>query len=528
MGGSVLGDRRKRARSAWWAPLAGFLALLLCGCGSYPLPAILGSPSPVPSTAGLGGQAPRGQAGPASTGGGPTYAALGGRALRTLEREYYDGAGKWNLCVPLRCSRSNRDWGADSLTFVLFLHWALTGDPGVARIMNALTATAPSTHSGGSDVPLWDSIAAAREYQVTGNPAALRLAVSDFGYVAGNASRFFALGACPGILYQHRHGGGNKLKTLETGSNYIKAALLLYEITHRRSYLAQAEDQYQAVRRYFLSATVPLYTVYVFDNKSTCQQVPAQYFASVNGTMIWDGYTLAQVTGDRGYLSEAIATARAVAAHLGDATGVYADLQAENDVAEPLIEAMYDLAAFAHQGFARRWLLAAASASAASVAARTGAYQRFFDGPPSRAPVTAWQVNGGLALAQVAAALDPGGRPAGRGFWAGAPFVADNLTMTSSPVRFTFTGRAVAIIGTIGDQCCEAGHAQLLIDGAQTFDQTGIWQNKSSSGIPIPGSMLFAWRWPGPGRHTIEITPAVQNAKQGGSYFHMIGYYVVK
>jgi hypothetical protein len=189
---------------------------------------------------------------------------------------------------------------------------------------------------------------------------------------------------------------------------------------------------------------------------------------------------------------------------------------------------MYDLAAFGHQSFARRWLLAAASASAASVAPGTGAFDRFFDGPPVRAPVTAWQVNGGLALAQAAGSLDPAGRPAHRRFWAGARFVADNVRMAGGPVQVSFAGRAVAIIGTIGEVCCEPGHAQVLVDGTQTFDQTGIWQNKSPAGVPLPRSVLFAWRWPGPGRHTIQIAPAVSNAKQGGSYFHMIGYYVVR
>jgi hypothetical protein len=484
--------------------LAGLVALVLCGCGGT-----------------------LAAAGPAASGGDPTYAALGRRAVATLEGEYYDGAGRWNLCVPLRCSATNRDWGADSLTYLLYLHWTLSHDPGVPPIMNALTATAPKGHNGLSDVPLWDSIAAAREYQVTGNPVALRNAVVYFSYVAGNAPRLFALGACPSILYQYSGGGSTKVKTLETGSNYIKAALLLYQITHRHSYLEQAEDQYQAVRRYFLSRGVPLYTVYVFDNGSSCTQVPAQYFASVNGNMIWAGYYLAQATGSRTYSAEAIATARAVATHLGDATGVYADLQAENDVAEPLIEAMYDLAALAHRGFAQRWLIDAASASTSSIAPRTGAYGRFFDGPPVRAPVTAWQVNGGLALAQAAAALDPGGRPSQQGFWAAARFVADDLKMTRSPVHVTFTGRAVAIIGTIGEVCCTLGHARVFIDGTQTFDQTGIWQNKSSSGLTLPHSVLFAWRWPVRGRHTIEIAPAVPNAKQGGSYFHMIGYYRV-
>jgi hypothetical protein len=516
----VLGDRRSRtrpARPARWAPVAGFLALVLCVCASVDSLAAKAVAGPGAATVS-----------PAGTRGVPTYAVLGRRALRTLEHEYYNGAGRWNMCVPLRCSTANRDWGADSLTYVLFMHWSISHDQGVPPIMRVLTRTSPKFHHNVSDVPLWDSIAASREYQVTGRPLALRKAENDFGYVADNAAKLFARGACPSILYQRADGGSTDVKTLETGSNYVKAALLLYQITHRHSYLRKAEDQYQAIRQYYLSPGVPLYTLYVFDNGTSCMQVPAQYFGSVNGNMIWSGYYLAKATGNSTYQTEAIATAHAVADHLGDATGVYADLQAEDDVAEPLIEAMYDLAKFGHREFARNWLLDAASASASDIAPHTGAYGRFFDGPPVQAPVTAWQVNGGLALAQAAAALDPDGTPAGLNFWTGARFKADDLSMTSTPVQFTFTGRAVAIIGTIGEQCCALGDAEVFIDGTQTFDQTGIWQNSSPAGVPLRHSVLFAWRWPAPGQHTIEIAPAVPNAKEGGSYFHMIGYYVVK
>jgi hypothetical protein len=515
---------------ARWAPIAGLLALILCGCAAPPAPVINGFPAQPGMHDDAAAPAPGPVTAPAAPGAAPaaatgTYAALARRALVTLDREYYNGAGQWNLCVPAQCGAGNRDWGADSLTYVLYLHWLLTRDPEVAPLMNALTATSPSAHNGVSDVPLWDSIAAAREYQITGNPGALRKAETSFANVA--SSRLYALGACPGILYQHWRGGSTQLKTLETDANYIKAAVLLYQITHRREYLSLAQQHYQSVRQYYLSPGTSLYTVYVFDNGTSCTQVPAQYYGSVNGLMIWNGYTLAQITGQRSYRTEAVATARDVAASLGDATGVYADLQAENDITEPLIESMYLLAA-SGQGFARHWLLAAASAAAGSRNSRTGAYGRFFDGPPEAAPVTAWQGSGGLALMQAAAALDPRGRPAGQGFWAGASFVRDNLAMSGAPVSVSFTGRAVALIGTIGEQCCSDGHALVLIDGAQTFDQTGIWQNKSSSGRSLSGSVLFAWRWPGPGRHTIEIAPAVANAKQGGPFFHMTGFYVVR
>ena len=352
---------------------------------------------------------PPGQPGPR----GPTYAELGSQALNTLERGYYDGAGEWNVCVPHICGTGNVDWGVDSLTYALYFHWSLTHDRGVRPIMSTLDGTAvnysPAVHTS-SDVPVWDTIADVREYQITGNPQALAKAEAAFRFVADGGSRF-ALGACPAVDYQQPGGGGTKLKTLETGSNYIKAALLLYQVTRFPGYLRDAETEYAAVRRYFLSPGVPLYTVYVFDNGSACTQVPGRYFGSVNGNMIWAGLYLARATGDASYLGQAVTTARAVTQHLGDATGVYADLQAENDVTEPLIEAMYDMATAGRQGFARYWLLAAASAAASDLTT-SGTYGRFFGGPPPRAPVTAWQVNGGLTLALAAAALDPQGRPA--------------------------------------------------------------------------------------------------------------------
>ncbi len=459
----------------------------------------------------------------------PTYAELGRQAVHTLEHGYYAGGGEWNVCVPHICGTGNVDWGVDSLTYALYFHWSLTHDRGVGPIMSALGGTAvsysPAVHTS-SDVPVWDTIADVREYQVTRDVEALAKAEAAFRFVAAGGSRF-ALGACPAVDYQQPGGGGTRLKTLETGSNYIKAALLLYQVTRFPGYLRDAVTEYAAVRRYFLSPGVPLYTVYVFDNGSACTQVPGRYFGSVNGNMIWAGLYLARATGDASYLGQAVATARAVTRHLGDASGIYADLQAENDVTEPLIEAMYDLATAGRQGFARYWLLAAASAAASDRTAG-GTYGRFFGGPPPRAPVTAWQVNGGLTLALVAAALDPRGRPAGTGFWRHATFVRHDLRLSGRPVQFTFTGRAVAIIGTIGEVCCQPGHAQVFVDGTQTYDQTGIWQDKSSSGRSLPDSVLFAWRWPTPGRHTIQIRPGVPNAKEGGPFFHMAGYEVVR
>ena len=53
------------------------------------------------------------------------------------------------------------------------------------------------------------------------------------------------------------------------------------------------------------------------------------------------------------------------------------------------------------------------------------------------------------------------------------------------------------------------------------------WPN-ASSGRSLPDQVLFAWRWPPPGRHTIQIRPGVPNAKEGGPFFPMTGYEVVR
>jgi len=126
------------------------------------------------------------------------------------------------------------------------------------------------------------------------------------------AAANFASGTCPSIDYQRKDGGTNYLETLETDSNYIKAALLLYQVTKKPGYLAKAQRKYAAVRKYFLGARVPLYTAYVFDRGSECIPQQGQHFASVNGDMIWAGATLAQLTGRKAYLAQAIGSGQAV------------------------------------------------------------------------------------------------------------------------------------------------------------------------------------------------------------------------
>jgi len=466
--------------------------------------------------------------------GSVTYAALGDQALGHMMQAFYSN-GRWKACVS--CSAGNGDWGDDSMTYALWMRWHVNHhDASVIPDLQALSDTAPSYGppcvSGNScgqwsDVPMWDSIALGREYEATGSTSATILAKEKaaFQVVDGAGSSVYAFGACPRIHYQQPGGGGNRLKTLETDSNYIKAALLLYRFTHDSSYLTKAEHKYAAVRQYFLDRSLALYSVYVFDDGSSCRQVPGRFFASVNGNMISNGITLAVATGNTTYLMQAIATGQAVAQDLSDARGVFTDLQAENDVVEPLIEGMYELAAEKGQSFAKSWLQAAASASASSLRFASG-YSRMFDGPANQGTITIWQSNGGYALAFAEAGLNPNGTPATLTAWANATSNSTSITRSSLPASISFTGTGIALIGTLGEQCCEAGHARVFIDGVETTDTTGIWQNKSSSGLTIPNTVLFAWRWPTSGRHTISIYPGIENAKEGGSFVHIQSYLV--
>lgn len=374
---------------------------------------------------------------------------------------------------------------------------------------------------------MWDSIALGREYEATGlnDSTILAKEKAAFDVVDGAGPSVYTSGACPGIRYQQPGGGRNKLKTLETDSNYIKAALLLYNNTGDGAYLSKAETEYSAVRQYFLDPMLSLYTVSIFDNGTTCSQVPGRFYVSVNGNMIYNGLTLAVDTGNMIYLNEALATAQSVAKNLADANGVFADLQAENDIVEPLIEAMYDVATEQNQAFATGWLLAAASASASSLKA-DGTYSRFFNGPPQQGISTEWQSNGGYALAIAAAGIAPNGSPATVMAWANAISYPRSITTASLPASITFTGTGIALIGTLGEQCCEPGHARVFIDGTETTDKTGIWQNESTAHISIPDTVLFAWRWPTAGSHTITIEPGIHNPKEGGSFIDIKSYLV--
>jgi hypothetical protein len=411
---------------------------------------------------------------------------------------------------------------------VLYERAVLTGDTALLPVFRALESREPLYGEcrrprcrSWSDVPMWDAVAALRTYDVTRDETALRNAVAAYRFLSD--SDVFARGACPEIDYQRPHAESGGLKTLETDANATLAAAMLAERTGRGGYLDDAKRRYAAVRAWFPDREVPLYTVYVFDDGRACRPLPHRFFASVNGVMIEAGLTLARLTGETRYADEARATAHAIRA-LDDDRGVFTDLQAENDVVEPLVLAMLALARDG-DAFAREWVLRNA---AAAVHARRadGAYGRFFDGPPPQGIVTAWQSNGALALEIAAAALAPDERAEAGDPWGGA--TTQPVTLTSLPQTFRFTGSGIALTGTLGERCCELGRARVVLDGRQTFDATGIWQNKSSAGRALPDTVLFAWRWRESGTHELRLEADAPNAKEGGPFIGVRGAIVVR
>jgi len=455
----------------------------------------------------------------------PTLARFADDAVATIMRHWYAGRARFRACSD--CAEAvNSDWGADSLIDVLYERWLLTRDPAVAETFKNIVAGQPGNTLGGfSDVPMWDAVAAIRAYDVTHDQRALLEAEQE--YHALTSSTQFALDPCRAIDGQIRDGGGGGIKTLETDSNRILAAVSIAQRStdadERQRTLADAKRLYSAVRAAFLDPRIPLYTVYLFPAGERCVQLPQhQFFASVNGRMIEAGLALAAATHQTRYADDARATGRAIGL-LSDARGIFVDQQAQNDVVAPLVLAMLSLARHGDLS-AADWIVRNAL-SAASARASNGSYGRFFDGPPPPAggTVSIFETNGGLALMVAAGALAPGRRPAHDG-WSRATRRA--VSLTAAPAKYRFTGSGIALIGalprkgspqcqrlTVGD--CEGGRVGIRIDGHHPLEQVGIWQGKALVGSDA--TVLFAWRWPRRASHQLDFDPVRFNAKQGGT-----------
>lgn len=433
-----------------------------------------------------------------------SFSSAGVRATNTLLDVFYAGDGSWRECNEATCRTANSDWGADSATYTLYLHWLTTHDLSVSTTMAQLVKTAPrypqpctNACPDWSDTPAWDAVALMREYETLGgNPEALAKAKAALRYI--EESQTFSRGACPELPYQQPQPSRSRVKTIETDANVIKASLLVYRATHEQQYLYSAIARYNDDRKYYWDPAASLYTVHVIDDGLHCEQVPQRYFASVNGAMISNGLELWRITGQQRFYDDALATAQAVDRNLSDGQGIFVDLQGENDVVEPLVEAMYDLAVSGQAAFARDWIVRNAAA-ALSARGSDGTFSRFFDGPP-QTKTSIWESNGGLALEIAAAALAPD-TVAQISTWDGAQ--ALQAPIDTLPSTIAFDGNGIALSGRIS-AICQKAHVRVLVDGVETFDRTGLWQNYS---MPEGNSVFFVWRWPSVGHHVIQLLP---------------------
>lgn len=436
-----------------------------------------------------------------------TFSQAGAQAESTLMQVFYAGKGSWRDCNDTQCRASDSDWGADSATYSLYLRWMTTRDPSIRFTMAQLLNNGPRYGdpcasppcAAWSDTPAWDAVAFMRESEVLGSdPQAIARAKAALRYV--EQSKAFSGGACTGVPYQLAQPADSQIKTLESDANLTKADILVYAVTHDRAYLNDALMRYGDDRTWFFDREATLYTVHVVDDGSRCRQVPDRFFASVNGDMIWNALQLWRYTGRQHFFDEAVATAQSVDRNLSDARNVFVDLQGENDVVEPLVEAMYALASEEDVEFARAWILRNAGAALAARGS-DGTFSRLFDGPSQRT-TSIWESNGGLALEIAAGALEPLGEPGAADAWAGGANIG--TTITTLPATIAFNAAGIALRGTIG-KLCASGHVHVFIDGVETFDRTGLWQNHS---MPDGNSVFFAWRWPVSGFHVIRLEPA--------------------
>ena len=136
---------------AWRLALAPLLASSIGSCQSVPAPlpspaasgSVVASPTPVVTTLSSPEVSPTTAESAFSTATPqPTYRDYADWATQTLLRGFYHDAG-WRTCALDKCKSVNRDWGADSLTYTLYLRWRTTHDPSLVTFFEGLLSTAP-------------------------------------------------------------------------------------------------------------------------------------------------------------------------------------------------------------------------------------------------------------------------------------------------------------------------------------------------------------------------------------------------
>ncbi len=307
---------------------------------------------------------PAGGANPSAL--GSTFALAGTLATDTLLKRFSTGRGSWALCSPSLCGSADQDWGADSLTYTLALRERTRPAPALLRTLAQLALAAPRYPAacsgrscvGWSDVPSGmrsPSRASTRPHTSRGPSRRRR-----------RPSRSSRTRPCTRAVRALRSGtsspteAANDLKTLETDGNAIKAALLLYARAARRRIPRDRRAPLcggpKLLSRPRGRRSTP---TYVFDNGAHCAQLPHRFFASGNGNMIWNGVRALTASRVEQRLPGRGDCRRRVRSRSTSSTAAASLLTSRprTTSSSRLSRRMDVLAAEAHGGFARHWIL---------------------------------------------------------------------------------------------------------------------------------------------------------------------------
>ena len=154
----------------------------------------------------------------------------------------------------------------------------------------------------------WIALDLLAVYRLSGKQAILRRAEGVFQFLVSGWDTE-AGDACPGGVFWARS-PLSQIRTTVSTANAALVALRLYQATGKRNYLAWAQRMYGWVAR-CLAGRNRLY----YDDLDSLGNVSKQEWTYNQGAMIAAGGLLARATGQRTYLDQARASAKAALAH---------------------------------------------------------------------------------------------------------------------------------------------------------------------------------------------------------------------
>ena len=150
-----------------------------------------------------------------------------------------------------------------------------TGDPQQLRLINSLLTTfliqtpTPWSWDGWNDDIGWFTLALARGYQMTNNPAFLAAAEYGYNYAYGRGwDNNFNGGGIWEQQPEYTPAGEDFAKEPLSNDSLAQAACLLHQSTHNQVYLNQAQQIYAWVRTNLFNPPCPQYHNFISQGQS--------------------------------------------------------------------------------------------------------------------------------------------------------------------------------------------------------------------------------------------------------------------